>query len=115
MERDENLEISERYKEDFINKLRIFRNEKNISAREMSLALGQNVNYINFIENGKRLPSMQGFFAICEYFNIPPADFFNNSVQNNIDKSELLTNYQKLKTEEANHIMLVIKDLIKNK
>ena len=33
------------------------------SAREMSLALGQNPSYINRIENGKALPSMQGFSA----------------------------------------------------
>lgn len=114
MEKNENLEISEKYKEDFINKLRIFRNEKNISAREMSLALGQNVNYINFIENGKRLPSMQGFFAICEYLNIQPSDFFSKAVQNNFDKEEILESYRKLSVEEANHIMLVIKDLTKN-
>ena len=40
------------------------------SAREMSLALGQNPSYINRIENGKALPSMQGFFSICEYLQI---------------------------------------------
>ena len=35
---------------------------------EMSLALGQNPSYINRIENGKALPSMQGFsvsVSIC--------------------------------------------------
>ena len=46
------------------------------SAREMSLALGQNPSYINRIENGKALPSMQGFFSICEYLQITPGDFF---------------------------------------
>lgn len=45
------------------------------SAREMSLALGQNPSYINRIENGKALPSMQGFFSICEYLQITPGDF----------------------------------------
>ena len=66
----------EKFKKDFANKLRTLRNEKKISAREMSLELGQNVNYINYIENGKHMPSMQGFFSICEYFSIDPADFF---------------------------------------
>ena len=66
----------ESYKQDFINRLRNFRNERDISAREMSLSLGQNVNYINLIENGKRLPSMQGFFLICEYLKIAPQEFF---------------------------------------
>lgn len=39
---------------------------KNVSARDMSLSMGQNENYINHIENGKSMPSMQGFFYICE-------------------------------------------------
>ena len=68
-------EIFSDYKQEFILALRKFRCARNISAREMSLALGQNVNYINLIESGKRLPSMQGFFSICEYFNVFPADF----------------------------------------
>lgn len=57
--------------------LRTLRNKRGLSAREMSLGLGQNVNYINLIENGKRLPSMQGFFSICDYMGISPADFFS--------------------------------------
>lgn len=66
----------ESYKQEFITRLRDFRNKRKISAREMSLSLGQNVNYINLIENGKRLPSMQGFFLICEYLKISPNNFF---------------------------------------
>lgn len=57
------------------------RTQKNVSAREMSLALGQNESYINRIENGHALPSMQCFFYICEYLNVTPTEFFdiNNS------------------------------------
>ena len=68
--------FSEKLKLDFCNRLRSLRNQRGISAREMSLSLGQNVNYINLIENGKRLPSMEGFFFICEYFGLTPVDFF---------------------------------------
>ena len=50
------------------DRIRILRNEKGISAREMSLALGQNVNYINLIENGKRSPSFELFFDICDFY-----------------------------------------------
>ena len=69
----------ESYQQEFISRLRTFRNERNISAREMSLSLGQNVNYINLIENGKRLPSMQGFFLICDYLKIAPCNFFEKT------------------------------------
>ena len=63
----------ETFKKDFADRLRLLRNERKISAREMSLELGQNVNYINYIENGRHLPSMQGFFSICEYLNLQPS------------------------------------------
>ena len=68
----------ENFSQEFSERLREFRNKSNISAREMSISLGQNVNYINLIENGKRMPSMQGFFSICEYLNVTPSEFFGD-------------------------------------
>ncbi len=64
------------YREMLRKRLTQLRLEKNVSAREMSLALGQNLSYINRIENGKTMPSMNAFINICEYFNISPAEFF---------------------------------------
>ncbi len=61
----------------FIERLTSLRNQKNVSAREMSLALGQNGSYINRIENRLAFPSMQVFFYICEYFQITPEEFFD--------------------------------------
>ena len=71
-----------------ISDLRIGRGQN--SAREMSLALGQNPSYINRIENGKALPSMQGFFSICEYLQITPGDFFNEDTEAPREVRELL-------------------------
>ena len=66
--------------EDFVaTRIAQLRQEKKVSAREMSLAIGQNVNYINRIENKLNLPSLQGLFYICEYFNITPKDFFDGT------------------------------------
>ena len=59
----------------FTDKLRELRNQNGISAREMSLSLGQNVNYINLIENGKRKPSLDMFLYICEYLKVSPEYF----------------------------------------
>ena len=58
----------------FVERLTSLRNQKNVSAREMSLALGQNGSYINRIENKQAFPSMQAFFYICEYLQISPKD-----------------------------------------
>lgn len=54
---------------------------KNISARDMSLSLGQSQSYINNIENHKSLPSMRMFLYICEYLDISPKDFFDEEAK----------------------------------
>lgn len=97
----------------FCDRLRYLRNERKISAREMSLALGQNETYINKIETGQRSVSMEGFFKICNFLQISPATFFDNSIQNtNIDTLELLSAFRKLNSNQAEYIFALIKDLI---
>jgi len=49
----------------------------NVSARDMSLSMGQNPNYINTIENRKAEPSITGLIYIWEYFGITPQEFFD--------------------------------------
>ena len=43
-----------------ISQLRI---KKGVSARNMSLSIGQNPVYINNIESGKALPSIMGLYS----------------------------------------------------
>ena len=65
------------YEDEFPLRLAQLRNKKGVSARDMSLSIGQNPGYINNIESGKAMPSMACFFYICEYLNISPKDFFD--------------------------------------
>jgi len=53
---------------------------RNSSARNMSLSIGQNAGYINNIENGRNLPSMNIFYNICDFLDITPAEFFDERV-----------------------------------
>ena len=92
--------------------LRTFRNQRGLSAREMSLALGQNVNYINLIENGKRLPSMQGFFSICEYLDLQPSEFFEKSNASASCKSENIDFLYSLTTGQLKSIIAMIKEFL---
>ena len=46
--------------------------QKGVSAREMSLSLGQNTGYISNIESGKTLPSMTGFSISANILTCPP-------------------------------------------
>ena len=95
----------------FAKRLEQLRLEKNVSAREMSLALGQNPSYINRIENGKALPSLPVFFYICDYLQISPKDFFDQNQNNFYYTGELVKEIQKLTGSQAQHILAVIKDL----
>ena len=47
--------------DNFAERLSQLREAKQVSAREMSLSIGQNCSYINRIENKKAFPSMQCF------------------------------------------------------
>ena len=66
----------------FAGRLVELRLRKGVSAREMSLAIGQNPSYINSIENGKAKPSLDGIFYICDYLGITPSEFFDLDSKN---------------------------------
>ena len=53
------------YEEEFPIRLAKLRTKKGVSARDMSLSIGQNAEYINNIETGKALPSMSSFFIFA--------------------------------------------------
>jgi transcriptional regulator with XRE-family HTH domain len=56
--------------------------QKGVSEYKMSYDLGHCKGYINNISSGKALPSMAEFFAICDYFDVTPIDFFNTEIKN---------------------------------
>ncbi len=91
------------------------RTQKGISARDMSLSLGQSESYINKIENKRTLPSMAGFFYICEFFGITPRDFFNVDSPAPQKSKEVLSELEKLTASQADHVMLIIRDIIGDK
>lgn len=72
---------------------------KGKSARELSLALGQNPNYINLIESGKNYPSIQSLNYICNYFNISLKDFFDEDNNAPLLLNETLLEFRKLDAE----------------
>lgn len=73
----------------FASRLAQLRINKGISARDMSLSMGQSPNYINGLENGRNYPTMENFFYICEFLGITPAEFFQTDVQNPAQITEL--------------------------
>ena len=101
------------YLEWFYQRISELRIQKGVSARDMSLSLGQSESYINKIENKRTLPSMTGFFYICDYLNITPQEFFNTDAAAPQKSKELLREIERLSLEQAEHILLVVRDIIK--
>lgn len=99
------------YEDFFAERITSLRNQKNVSAREMSLALGQNGSYINRIENKQALPSMQAFFYICEYFQISPQEFFAENNPAPVKIGQIVEELQKLDNVQLDTVMAVAKGL----
>ena len=97
------------YEKIFIERLICLRQQKNVSAREMSLAIGQNPSYINRIENGKAYPSMQVFFYICEYLGITPQEFWNLDDKCPKKNEELADAAKKFSSEQLDAFLSLIK------
>ena len=84
---------------------------KGVSARDMSLSIGQGAAYIHNIENRKTMPSMRGFFYICEYLKISPKDFFDEEASNPEKLNEVLADMKTLTSEQISSIANIVKDL----
>lgn len=85
--------------------------QKGASARDMSLTLGQNSNYINQIENKKALPSLQGLFYICDYFQITPQEFFEEKNQQPCRLREFITQAKALNETSLIHLLGIMREL----
>lgn len=95
-----------------LSKLRV---AKEVSARDMSLSLGQNVNYINIIENGRAYPSMEGLFNICEFLNITPQEFFDDQVQQPERLRGLIADLRRLDSDQLAVVSAVVAGLLQKK
>ena len=103
------------YEEFTQNRIVQLRLQKNVSARDMSLTLGQNESYINQIENKRALPSLPGLFFICDYFRITPQQFFDEGTRYPEQLAEIMENLKKLDAETLAHVAAIVRELAKYK
>lgn len=98
---------------DFAVRLAYLRTKKGVSARNMSLSLGQSTGYITSIESGKSLPSMTVFFYICEYLGITPSQFFDTVTKSPSSLHKLTEAAKDLSTEDIEHLPALIEKMKK--
>lgn len=86
----------------------------NLSARKLSIELGQSTEYINQIESGNNLPSMESFLNFCDYFKITPAEFFDGRIEFPVECKGIIEELNKMDSIAINQIYDLLK-LINNK
>lgn len=98
---------------DFSLRLAKLRKEKGVSARDMSLSIGQNPGYINNIETGKSMPSLTGIFYICEYLGVTPSEFFDFGSANPNKINAIANDMKRLNDTQLDIISALVKGLTK--
>ena len=101
------------YEKEFAKRLYNLRKQQGVSARSMSLDIGQNEGYISSIETGKSMPSLYSFFFICEYLNITPKEFFDEESENPAMINDIVKDLKHLDAVQLETIAALIKTMIK--
>lgn len=99
----------------FSSRLAQLRTARKLSARDLSLSLGQSAGYINKIENNRSMPSMQVFFYLCEYMKITPEEFFDRNITYPILMNETISELKKLDAQQLEHVLNIVKDINSSK
>lgn len=100
------------YTQWFSERLSQLRLQKGVSARDMSLSLGQSESYINKIENRRTMPSMMGFFYICEYLGVEPREFFDMDNISPAGSAQIAAELRKLPAAKAEHVLQLVRDMV---
>ncbi len=81
----------------------------NISARKLSMELGQSTEYINQIENGRCLPSVEGLLNFCDYFQISVGEFFEERFQYPVQYSKIIEELNQMDEQTVGKIYELLK------
>ena len=98
---------------DFAERLSKLREQKGVSARDMSLSIGQNPGYINNIETGKTNPSLDGIYYICDYLGVTVSEFFDTSSAHPARLNSIIRDMKRLNEHQLEMLAALVKDLIK--
>ena len=82
---------------EFSLRLAKLRTQKGVSARDMSLSMGQNPGYIN----------------ICDYLDITARDFFDDGNEYPEQLRTVFQDMQKLSPEQIQNIHAIVKGLLR--
>ncbi len=97
---------------DRITQLRM---QKGVSEYQMSYDLGCSRGYIYNISSGKSLPPMTKFLEICDYFEITPSEFFNETLDTPILLQKVIRALSNLDDDDLMFLLSCIHRMTKEK
>ena len=101
--------------DNFAVRLAQLRTQKGVSARDMSLSLGQSESYINKIENKRTFPSIPAFFYICEFLGVTPEEFFAEGNRYPERLHGIMEDLKKLDDKALESVSSVVTEIIRKK
>ena len=81
----------------------------------MNKFIGQSEGYINKIESGYSLPSLSGFFYICEFLEVTPYEFFNYYIKDDDKIQKILNILFSLLPRQLDYFFEILNDIKKIK
>ena len=98
--------------EEFIrNRITQLRLAKGVSEYQMSYDLGHSRGYVYNISSGKALPPLKEFLTICDYFDITPQQFFDDTTQHPDLVQQALDGIKQLEKEDLLLLLNLIERL----
>ncbi len=85
------------------------REQANMTQRDLSLTLGMSESYINQVETGRTLPSLEAIEYICQYFQITVNDFFDLSKTNPVRQNQLIEATAGLQNSQIDNLIEIAK------
>lgn len=89
--------------------------KKGVSEYQMSLDLGHSRSYVQNIASGRSKPSIEEFLYICEYLNVTPQDFFDESAAEPVLIRKALDGMKELSDKDLLSLLTLIDRLRENK
>jgi len=86
------------------------RTQRGISARDMSLSMGQDETYIDKIEQKKSIPCMEEFLSICEFLKVTPREFFDEENLNPALLNQLVKELIPLSSTALEDLLTLLSD-----
>ena len=100
-------------KEAFASRLAHLREQKGLTARELSISMGNGSNYINDIETQKYFPKMENFLYMCYCLEITPSEFFDTDNKYPAQLNKIIENLKCLDSKEIEQIEGLVASLAK--